>query len=419
MDDYIPRILDGMITQRLGVNGALVLEGPRACGKTMTGMYHAASSVRVDMQITNQPAVKEVPSTLLEGETPHLIDEWQLLPSLWNLVRREVDDRRKKGQFILTGSAIPMDDKIRHSGAGRFSRLRMRPFTLNESIVSKGSVHLRELLGGISKVSGKSILEFTDTLHLLMKGGWPELLNENTQNSTQWVRDYVQETSRIDLPTFGISGRSRDPEKIFLVMQSLARNVSAALNVRTIVRDTGGDDAHVSRESVNEYMEALRRVMILEELRAWQPHIRSRTSLRVKPKLYFVDPSIAIATLSLTESKLKADLNYVGQLFENIVVRDMLVYAQANNAKLSYYRDDNGLEADIIVEGEDNAWMAMEIKLGQTYIEDAAKNLLKLREKVDTEKMGEPKALVIITSSGYALTRSDGIHVVPIDLLGP
>ncbi|RPI68670.1 MAG: ATP-binding protein [Ignavibacteriae bacterium] len=415
---YLPRILDTMIQDRLGSSGAIVVEGARATGKTFTASHHAASAVRVDAELEKQPLLRSHPETLLSGKAPRLIDEWQILPELWNMVRREVDDRQQKGQFILTGSAIPQDDITRHSGAGRFSRLRMRPMTLFESQGSVHPIRISDLLHGSPIVQGKSTFELRSVIDTMIKGGWPALHGDNN-GSVTWVRDYVDEMTRIDVALLDTGVRQRDPNKIARVMRSLARNVGAALRVSTIQHDTAGEEGSISREAIASYIDALQRVMILETLPAWQPHLRSKTELRTSPKLYFVDPSIGPATLRLTPQRLLKDLSYVGQVFENLVMRDVQVYAQVNNGNISYYRDNNGLEVDIILEGEDDAWIAMEIKLGQSGHDEAAKNLLRFRDKVDTGRMGSPQALAIITSGGYALTRPDGVHVIPIDLLSP
>lgn len=418
MSAYLPRLLDGLIVQRLQSIGAIVIEGARATGKTYTATHHAASVVRVDGVLERQPLIRSHPETLLTGVAPRLIDEWQVLPTLWNMVRREVDDRQKMGQFILTGSAIPEDDATRHSGAGRFSRLRMRPMTLFESQQIDQTIRITDLLQGVPVVSGRSSLELRDVIDIMVKGGWPAL-HADSKASLTWVRDYVDEMTRIDVASLDSSGRRRDPNKIARVMRSLARSVGAALRITTIQQDTAGEEGIVSREAVTNYVQALQRVFILETLPAWQPHLRSRTELRTSPKLYFVDPSIGPATLRLTPDRMMKDLGYVGQVFENLVMRDIQVYAQVNNGNISYYRDNNGLEVDIILEAENDAWLAMEIKLGHSGHDEAANNLLRFRDKVDTGRMGSPKALAIITSGGYAFTRPDGVHVIPIDLLSP
>jgi predicted AAA+ superfamily ATPase len=415
---YIPRIIDPIIAQGLGSMGAVVLEGARATGKTMTGMHHAGSVSRVDIELSRQPSVVNVPELLLQGQVPRLLDEWQALPALWNLVRHEVDLRQKPGQFILTGSAIPQDDITRHSGAGRFRRIRMRSMSTYEWSRPNNPTSISELLNGDPIRIGPSEATFETTLSRMVHGGWPALF-DRVDTASAWVRDYVTELTRLDVAMLGTGQRSRDPMKIERVMKSLARNIGSALRVSTIIQDTSGDGGNIARETVTTYLDALRRVFLLEEIPAWQPHLRSSTELRTTPKFYFVDPSIGPATLGWSIEHMTKDLAYVGQVFENLVMRDLLVYAQYNNASVSYYRDNSGLEVDAILEAADGSWIAVEVKLGLRMLDEAAANLLKFRDKVNTGRMGEPKALVIITSGGYAFTRPDGVHVVPIDMLGP
>lgn len=416
MNPYRTRVIDDLVRSHLDFMGAVVLEGARATGKTMTGLYHSASVSRVDIELSRQPLLINQPELFISGDAPRLIDEWQSLPSLWNLIRHEVDRRQLDGQFILTGSAVPEDDPIRHSGAGRFSRLRMRPFTLSEVTPPETPIRFRDLLHGTSHLRGQSSLNLEGIVAKIMAGGWPSQLERKT-GAEAWVRSYVEEITRIDVAHFSVGTRRREPRKIARVMSSLARNVGAPLRISTIARDTAGDEGTIARDTIESYLEALRRVFILEEIPAWQPHLRSTTALRSSPKYYFVDPSIAPAILRMSSARLLRDLNYVGQAFENLVMRDVSVYAQASNAKVSYYRDDNGLEVDIIIEGDDGAWAAFEIKLGQDLLDDAATHLVRFSEKIDTERMGKPASLVILTGSGYAYTRRDGVHVVPIDLL--
>ena len=416
MKEYKKRLVDHLLIDRLQYMGAVVLEGARATGKTMTGSHHAKSVARVDLELSAQPMLADNPELLLAGAAPRLLDEWQMLPALWNLVRHEVDRWAAPGQFILTGSAIPEDDATRHSGAGRFSRLRMRPFSTSESHPTETPIHLHELLQGIARIQGVSTLDFTTLLSRMTSGGWPAVQGRDS-GAERWVRSYVEEITRIDVARIGVTTKRRDPEKILRVMMSLARNIGSALRISTIIQDAAGPEGALAHETVAGYLEALRRVFILEELPAWRPHLRSSTELRTTPKFYFVDPSIGPATLRLSAARMSNDLEYVGQVFENLVIRDLLIYSEACGARMSYYRDNSGLEVDVIIEGDDAAWIAIEIKLGQRNLDAAAMSLLRFSEKIDTRKSGQPKALIIITGGGYAFTRSDGVHVVPIDLL--
>lgn len=416
MKKYTERLVDHLLLDRLQYMGAVVLEGARATGKTMTGSHHSKSVARVDLELSAQPMLADNPELLLAGAAPRLLDEWQMLPALWNLVRHEVDQRSETGQFILTGSAIPEDDATRHSGAGRFSRLRMRPFSTSESHPAETPIHLHELLQGNAHIQGVSTLDFTTLLSRMTSGGWPAVQGR-ISGAERWVRSYVEEITRIDVARIGVTTKRRDPEKILRVMMSLARNIGSALRISTIIQDAAGPEGALAHETVVGYLEALRRVFILEELPAWRPHLRSSTELRTTPKFYFVDPSIGPATLRLSAARMSNDLEYVGQVFENLVIRDLLIYSEACGARMSYYRDNSGLEVDVIIEGDDAAWIAIEIKLGQRNLDAAAMSLLRFSEKIDTRKSGQPNALIIITSGGYAFTRSDGVHVVPIDLL--
>lgn len=418
MGRYISRIVDSLIERRLEVVGAVVIEGARGTGKTVCGQQHAKSAVWVDEELSDRPLVADHPEILIAGDVPRLLDEWQLLPRLWNLVRREVDRRQAPGQFILTGSAMPSDDITRHSGAGRFGRIRMRPFTTFESMRPTSFTSMSNLLRGSAEPAGRAALDLQTLVERMVTGGWPAL-HERRHSGSIWVRDYVEETTRIDLAEIGTSGRRRDPIKIGRVLRSISRSISSPLRVSTIMQDTAGNDGGVSRDAVESYLDALRRVMLIEEVPAWQPHVRSTTSLRVRPKIYFVDPSIGPASLQLSVNHMISDLRYVGQVFENLVMRDVLVYAQANEAKVSYYRDDNGLEVDAVVEGENGAWLAMEFKLGTSNVDLAASNLLRFSGRIDHARMGAPRSLVVVTGSGDAYTRADGVHVIPIELLGP
>ncbi len=294
----------------------------------------------------------------------------------------------------------------------------MRPLSLYEAMRPSSYVSMKSLLRGDVRVSGQATLDLRSLIDVMVRGGWPALLTDDT-NGAQWVRDYVDETTRIDLTTVGTSGRSRDPEKIARVLRSLARSPSSAIRVRRVMQDTAGVDSGIARNTIEGYLDALRRVMILEDVPAWQPHLRSSVELRTSPKSYFVDPSIGPAILRRTTDHLLKDLNYVGQLFENLVMRDVLIYAQANDAKVSYYRDNAGLEIDAIIEGYDSSWIALEIKLGSASADVAAESMHRFVKKLDMGRMGPPASLIVITGGGYAITRSDGVHIVPIELLGP
>lgn len=416
---YDLRHVDALLQNRLVSTGAVVLEGARATGKTFTARHHAASYVYVDDLLETQPAIVEFVDQILVGPTPRLIDEWQALPQIWNRVRRQVDERQLPGQFILTGSAIPQDSVTRHSGAGRFSRIRMRPMSVTESMGHTPSIRLADLLSADVGVEGSADHELMEVIEYLLTGGWPGNRKGGLDSRVQWVRDYVAETARVDLAHFETAGRRRDPQKVLAVLRSIARNVGSPSKISRLVGDTMGSDEPVSASTVSSYLDALRRIMILEEVPSWRPHLRSKVSIRAMPKQYFVDPSIAAAALSVHANDLTNDLAYTGLLFENLVMRDLLIYTDVIGASVRYYRDDTGLEVDAIIESPSGKWIGVEIKLGNAMVDQAAASLLRLVNRLDTTRMSRPEALVVITARGYAHTRADGVHVVPFSLLGP
>lgn len=416
---YRKRHVDSLIENRLESAGAIVIEGARATGKTFTGRHHAASYVFVDEMLETQPAIAEFVDRILVGPAPRLIDEWQVLPSIWNRVRRQVDERQLPGQFILTGSAIPQDSVTRHSGAGRFSRIRMRPMSISESTGFTPTIRLSDLFSAKAHFEGGANHDLIEIIKYLVTGGWPGNQTGALESRIQWVRDYVTETARVDLALFETAGRRRDPQKVLAVIRSIARNVGSPSKNSRIVSDTVGSDESVSASTVSSYLDALRRIMVLEEIPSWRPHLRSKVSIRAMPKQYFVDPSIAAAALSVHVNDLVNDLAYTGLLFENLVMRDLLIYADVVGASVSYYRDDTGLEVDAIIESPAGKWIAIEIKLGNTMVDQAATSLLRLVTRLDATRMPKPEALIVITARGYAHTRPDGVHVVPFSLIGP
>lgn len=414
---YTPRIADDELRRRLAASGAVVIEGPKACGKTATARQHVASEVLLDTDRAARDAIAIDPSLVLDGLTPRLLDEWQIEPELWNHVRRAVDDRGKPGQFVLTGSAVPADDATRHTGAGRFSRLRMRPMTLDELGAGTAAVSLRGLLTGDPARSGDPGLQLDDLIELVVRGGWPGFRDLDVHDARLAVRDYLDQVRRTDLPR--IDGVRRDPNRVGRVLQSLARHTSTSASMQTIVRDTAGPDAAaVDRDTVRGYLDALQRLMIVEDVPAFRPHLRSSHALRQAATRHFVDPSLAVAALGASPVSLRADLRTFGLLFESLVVRDLRVYAQALDAELWHYRDESDLEVDAIVTAQDGRWAAIEIKLGPGQIDAAAASLLRFADRVDTDLHGAP-VLVVVTGTGYGYVRPDGVRVVPIGALAP
>lgn len=397
--------------------GAVVIEGPKACGKTATARQVAASEVLLDVDANARRAIAVDPSLVLEGPIPRLLDEWQIEPAIWNHIRRAIDDRSMPGQFILTGSAVPADDLTRHTGAGRITRLRMRPMSLYETGQSTGAVSLADLFECDFRPSPDPGVTVADLAREIAVGGWPGLRGRAAADALLAVRDYVEEIARVDIGRAG--ERRHDPARVLRLLASLARNVATHAAATTLARDTGGSEASLKDDTVREYLDALERLMVVENQPAWAPHLRSRHRLRLAPKRHFVDPSLAVAALRATPERLLGDLESLGFLFESLVVRDLRVYAQASGALVSQYRDDGGLEVDAIVEAADGRWMAFEVKLGQGQVDQAAASLSRFAERVDTASSGSPALLGVIVASGYGYRREDGVAVIPIGALGP
>lgn len=412
---YRPRVVDSELAEALAAVGAVLIEGPKACGKTESARQAARSEVRLDVDEEARLAAATDPSLVLRGEVPRLIDEWQLEAAIWNHVRRAVDDRRASGQFILTGSAVPRDDATRHSGAGRFSRLRMRTMTLSESGHSTDAVSFRSLLAGGVVKAGDTGLTVERIAQLVTVGGWPDNLGKSVEQAQRLVRGYVAEVAGTDIQR--VDGVRRDPETVSRLIRSLARNVATPTSINSLRDDVNGADGNMKSETVSSYLVALARLMVTEDLPAWRPSIRSRTRLRAAAVRHFVDPSIAVAAMRATPERLLGDLGWLGLLFENLVVRDLRVYAQAIDAQVFAYRDETGLEVDAIVENSHGGWAAFEVKLGQREVDSAAEHLLRLRDRVDAGRAGEPIALVVVTATGYGYVRKDGVAVVPIGAL--
>lgn len=414
---YEDRVIEVEVARRLDSMGAVVIEGPRASGKTETARRFAASEVLLDVDRDARQLVALDPALVLEGETPRLIDEWQVEPAIWNHIRRQVDERRQPGQFILTGSAVPPDDITRHSGAGRLARVRMRPMSLYETGHSTGKISLRALFDGAVPRSADT-LDLDQVLTRIAVGGWPAHLSRTAEQALEANRAYLEEIRRADIDR--VDGTRRDPEKVGRLLRSLARNVATCASVATLATDTGGAEGAIKDHTAIEYLTSLERLMVVEDQPAWGPHLRSRSRLREAAKRHFVDPSLAVAALGTTPGRLTRDLNLAGFLFESLVVRDLRVYAQQLGGRVYHYRDNTGLESDAIVELADGRWAAFEVKLGgESNVDEAAANLLKLRDRIDTSKAGEPSCLGVITAVGYGYKREDGIAVFSIGSLGP
>lgn len=418
---YRPRIGDPELVSRLEAAGAVLIEGPRACGKTAMALQVAASEVLLDVDDNARQALAVDPRLVLAGDRPRLIDEWQIEPTIWNHIRRAVDQNvargESHGQFILTGSAVPADDITRHTGAGRISRLRLRPMTLLEAGASSGEISMRGLLHGRFGGCPDPGPELPEIAVQICRGGWPGDLERTDAACLTARADYLEEIRRVDISR--VDGVRRDPVNVGRVLRSLARNVATTVSARAIAADAGGGDGPLHGDTVRGYLNALRRLMVYEEQPAWAPHLRSRSRLRLAPKRHFADPSLAAAALGATPERLLADMKLLGVLFESLVHRDLRVYARACDASVYHYRDNTDLEVDMVVEDRHGAWCAFEVKLGAGQTDDAARTLLKFRDRLDTENTRPPAMIGVIVSAGYGYLRDDGVAVIPIAALGP
>ena len=413
---YHPRITDQELATRLQVMGAVLIEGPKACGKTATASQVAKTIVRFDENPTARAQVSLDPQALFSGEPPILFDEWQLEPDIWNRVRRQVDDRNEKGQFILTGSARPRDDANRHSGAGRFSVMQMRPMSLFESGHSNGQMSLAALLEGDKQTGLGTHLTFEELLKRIVVGGWPELVHADEEFARHWLDDYLRQVIEVDIPDMG---HRRNPSNLARLLESLGRGVGQAVKLSELAKAVGGESGPIAHETLAGYLDALDRLKLTDNSPAWRPHMRSRTRLRTAPVRYFVDPSLATAALNIGTAELRADPPATGFHFEALVVRDLRIYTQLQRGQVDSWRDANGSEVDAIVTARDNKWAAFEIKLNPRDVDAAAASLLRFAANVDTSRHKKPACLGVITSTGAGGRRADGVHVIPIGTLGP
>lgn len=415
---YLPRVVDALLAARLASAGAVLIEGPKACGKTFTAEQQAASRVYLDIDDGARAALGVDPSLVLSGDPPQLIDEWQLdATRVWNHVRAEVDRRQGSGLYILTGSATPPVDSRRHSGAGRFARLTMRPMSLFESGDSTGEMSLASLLDGHRPTAGSTDATVSRLAELVVRGGWPLNLTRTIAAAAQANIDYVATIADVDLPT--IDPARRHPRLALRILQSLARNTGMEYMVSRVAHDASTDDSDIARSTVYDYLAPLERLLLLDPLEAWSSHLRSRARLRTSPRVQFCDPSLAVAALRASPAQLLADMQFFGHLFEALVVRDLRVYASVVDGTVQHYRDSDGLEIDAVVTAGDGRWGAFEVKLGGSEIDRAAENLLSFARKADTSRIGDPAALAVVTATGFGYTRPDGVVVIPLAALGP
>ena len=414
---YQPRIVDGELASLLTTTGAVLLEGPKAVGKTETASQFAMSVVHLDTDKSARQLAALDPALLLKGPVPRLIDEWQIEPELWNQVKREVDRRGLPGQFILTGSATPADDATRHTGAGRFSRIRMRPMSLFETKHSTGEVSLSELFSGNIPQGAESGLTVSNIVDRICIGGWPLFAGRTVEEAQQAMRSYLNEISGTDIKQ--VSGVGHDPSRVNGVLRSLARNTATKASNPTIAADAGGSEGSLGLNTVAQYLDALARLMVTEDLPAWTPQLRSRARVRSASTRHFADPCLAVAALNASPKQLLNDLNFLGFLFESLVVRDLRVYVQGLGGRLLQYRDSADLEVDIVLETGNGTWAAVEVKLGLNGIDEGAATLIEFANKVDPKSCGTSAFMAVVTSTGYAYKRKDGVYVLPIGVLKP
>ncbi len=423
MKQYRPRIADRMLSRRLMGVGAVLIQGPKWCGKTTTAEQQAKSVVYMDdpeYMAQNVELASLSPKKLLAGATPRLIDEWQLAPQLWDAARFEVDHRGEEGQFIFTGSAVPADtDKIHHSGTGRFAWLTMRTMSLYESGESTGEVSLGDLFckPGVD-IFGTNNLNIDSIAWLICRGGWPRATTINKEVALDMAYRYYEAVVNNDISR--VDNVKRDAERTKRVLRSIARNQCAQISLNTICADIENNDTvSFNRLTIASYIEALKKIFVLEDSLAWNPNLRSKTAIRSSETRYFSDPSIGVAAMGVGPNDLINDLSTMGLFFESMCVRDLRVYADALEGSIYHYRDSSGLECDAVLHLRNGNYGLIEIKLGgEKNIEEGAKNLKLLASKIDTTKMKAPSFLMILTgTTRYAIRREDGVYVVPIGCL--
>lgn len=415
--EYIPRIIDKQIDDKMASSGCVWIEGCKWCGKSTTGRRHVKSIVEfqdVDMKASYDMINNTRPSLFLDHERPLMIDEWQMYPVVWDAIRNDVDKTGRFGQFIITGSARPADKMVMHSGTGRISSILMRPMSLLESGESDGKVSLRQLFGGNANVAMVNDLTFDVLLNAIIRGGWPQAVVNQAGEVAESASNYVERLTHEAIVEEGV--KIYNPERIRSILRSLARNISSPLNVSTIMSDL--TNVSISRATLDKYLDMLRDLYILDNVPAWNGKLRSRATLRTKMKAQLVDPSIAVAALGATNTSLRRDLKTLGLLFESLAMRDLRIYADSLGGKVYYYRDDSDLEVDAIIVLPDGKWGACEIKLGAGYIQQAEKNLLTMRDKIDTDHVGKPSFLIIITGENYSMQLDSGVYVVSVGSLG-
>ncbi len=422
MRKYRKRIADDILERKLEGKGAVLIEGPKWCGKTTTAEQVASSVLYMDDPEKKEQNIAMAginPKRLLKGAAPRLVDEWQLAPKLWDAIRFEVDHRGESGQFVLTGSAVPPETKeITHSGTGRFTWLTMRPMSLYESGDSTGEVSLKALFDDNAEIEGSSMLSLDRLAFLVCRGGWPQAVGMRDEIALEQAMDYYDAVVRSDINR--VDGVQKNPERVRRFMRSYARNQGCQVPNTVLMRDVmGSDEISISEETVASYINSLRKIFVIEDMPAWNPNLRSKTAIRSSDTRFYIDPSIAVAALGVGPEDLLNDLNAFGFLFETLCVRDLRVFADALNGTVYHYRDKAGKECDAVVHLKNGKYGLIEIKLGgDKLIEEGAASLKALKNQIDTDRMREPSFLMVLTGTGdYAYRRPDGVCVVPIGCL--
>ncbi len=415
---YLPRVVDKEIDELMEIMGAVLIEGCKWCGKSTTGFHHAKSIIEFqnpDKKQEYEEIKNTKPSLFLNGEKPRMFDEWQMYPVVWDSIRTDVDHSGKKGEYILTGSARPSEGETMHTGTGRISRVLMRPMSLFESGESTGEVSFSDIIDG-KDISGVSKLTLEDLASIIVRGGWPASIEVKSDAKYRFAKEYVK--SLVHEEVRQLDQVKRNPEKMLNVLRSLARNISTPVANSTIEGDVKNNfDDDISRPTLTDYLNTLEKLFVIEDVNVTNLNFRSKYALRTKPKKYFVDPSIATAILEIKPKDLIQDLNTFGFLFESLCMRDLKIYTQSYGGDITFYRDEKDFEIDAILRTSSGKWGAIEIKLGAGYIDEAANNLLKFKERVDIKKCGEPTFLVVLTGADYSYKREDGVYVVSIGTL--
>ena len=423
MDDppesgYLERVVDGEVTDALSSSPAVLIEGPRGCGKTRTGRRFARSEVVLDGSPAMRLAAEVDPASILEGPEPRLLDEWQLVRDIWNPMRHACDRRGGFGHFLLTGSQNPPDDITEHSGAGRVARVRMRPMSLWESGDSTGEVSLAELLDGERCRATDAGRTIDDISGLICRGGWPRMIGMAPTTAQTRLRDYLDDIARTDISR--VAGVRRNPRLATGLLVSLARNEATSATYATLRSDVSPGGSAPADSTLRAYLDELTRLFVIEPLEAWSVHLRSSSRLRRTPKRYFADPALAVAALAASPTAVSRDFRAMGLLFDSMAVRDLRVYAQSAGGHVYYYGDHSGLEADAVIEGLDGRWAAIEVKLGgAAAVREAMESLRTVRSRVDTSRRGESARLIVVTAFGPGYQTDDGIAVLPLTALRP